>query len=87
MSGKKIDFFSKRKVFFGISIGLILIGIVFNCIFGINLDIQFSGGAMNVRSSSGRNIFMIPALTYTFPFLSFGLMTVTVKDVLTSLPR
>lgn len=46
MSGKKIDFFGKRKVFFGISIGLILIGIVFNCIFGINLDIQFSGGSL-----------------------------------------
>ena len=46
MNEKKIDFFGKRKVFFGISIGLIIIGIVFNVIFGINLDIQFSGGSM-----------------------------------------
>ncbi len=46
MSEKKIDFFGKRKVFFGISIALILIGIVCNCIFGVNLDIQFKGGSM-----------------------------------------
>lgn len=46
MSDKKIDFFSKRKVFFGISIALILIGIVCNFIFGVDLDIQFKGGSM-----------------------------------------
>jgi len=46
MNEKKIDFFGKRKVFFGISVGLIIIGIVCNFIFGINLDIQFSGGSM-----------------------------------------
>jgi len=46
MSDKKLDFFGKRKIFFGISIGLIVLGIIFNCIFGVNLDIQFSGGSM-----------------------------------------
>ena len=46
MNEKKIDFFGKRKIFFGISIGLIVIGIIFNFIFGINLDIQFTGGSM-----------------------------------------
>ncbi len=46
MNEKKLDFFSKRKIFFGISIGLIVIGIIFNFIFGINLDIQFKGGSM-----------------------------------------
>lgn len=46
MNEKKIDFFAKRKIFFGISIGLIVIGIIFNFIFGINLDIQFTGGSM-----------------------------------------
>lgn len=46
MNDKKIDFFGKRKIFFGISLCLIIIGIIFNCIFGINLDIQFSGGSM-----------------------------------------
>lgn len=46
MSDKKLDFFGKRKIFFGISLGLIVIGIICNCIFGVNLDIQFSGGSM-----------------------------------------
>ncbi len=46
MSDKKLDFFGKRKIFFGISVGLIVLGIIFNCIFGVNLDIQFSGGSM-----------------------------------------
>ena len=46
MSEKKMDFFGKRKIFFGISVGLIIIGIICNFIFGINLDIQFSGGSM-----------------------------------------
>lgn len=46
MSEKKYEFFGKRKVFFGISIALILIGIVCNIIFGVTLDIQFSGGSM-----------------------------------------
>ncbi len=44
--GKKIiDFFGHRKIYFGISIGIILIGIICNFIFGTTLDIQFAGGA------------------------------------------
>ena len=44
--GKKpIDFVSHRKVFFGISLAIILIGIVCNFIFGTTLDIQFTGGS------------------------------------------
>lgn len=44
--GKKIiDFIGKRKIFFGISIAIVLIGIICNFIFGTTLDIQFSGGA------------------------------------------
>ena len=44
--GKKvIDFVGKKKVFFVISLGIILIGIICNFIFGTTLDIQFSGGA------------------------------------------
>ncbi len=46
MKNKVIDFYGKRKVFFGISMGLILIGIICNIIFGVTLDIQFSGGSM-----------------------------------------
>ena len=46
MSDKKFDFYGKRKVFFGISIAIIVIGIICNIIFGVTLDIQFSGGSM-----------------------------------------
>lgn len=46
MSDKKLNIFGKRKIFFGISIAIIVIGIVFNIIFGVTLDIQFSGGSM-----------------------------------------
>ena len=45
-SGKRVlDFTGKKKIFFCISLGIILIGIICNFIFGTTLDIQFSGGA------------------------------------------
>lgn len=54
VNGKKpIDFIGKRKIFFGISISIFLIGIICNFIFGTNLDIQFSGGAMIKYNYSG----------------------------------
>lgn len=44
--GKKIiDFVGKKKIFFSISIAIVLIGIICNFIFGTTLDIQFTGGA------------------------------------------
>ena len=44
--GKKIiDFIGKKKIFFGISIAIVIIGIICNFIFGTRLDIQFTGGA------------------------------------------
>lgn len=42
---KIIDFVGKKKIFFCISIAIILIGIICNFIFGATLDIQFTGGA------------------------------------------
>ncbi len=52
--GKKvIDFVGKKKIFFGISIGIIVLGIIFNFIFGTRLDIQFSGGATLTFSYTG----------------------------------
>jgi len=41
-----IDFIGKRKYFFGLSIILILLGIVFLFINGLELDIQFQGGTL-----------------------------------------
>ena len=44
--GKKIiDFIGAKKIFFGISIAIIIIGIICNFIFGTRFDIQFTGGA------------------------------------------
>lgn len=42
---KVIDFVGSKKIFFGVSLGIMLIGIICNFIFGTTLDIQFSGGA------------------------------------------
>lgn len=41
-----IDFYKKRFIFFGISLTVMLVGIIFSFINGVKLDIQFKGGAM-----------------------------------------
>lgn len=47
ISNEKImDFTGKSKIFFGISIAIFVIGIVCNFIFGVTLDIQFTGGTI-----------------------------------------
>ncbi|MDP4120360.1 MAG: protein translocase subunit SecF [Bacillota bacterium] len=46
MNTKIIDFIGKQKIFFGVSISLMVIGIICNIIFGASLDIQFKGGAI-----------------------------------------
>ncbi len=43
---KTLDFVGKRKIFFGISLAIIVIGIICNCIFGVTLNIQFKGGTV-----------------------------------------
>ena len=43
---KTLNFIGKSKIFFGISLAIILIGIVCNVIFGVTLDIQFKGGSI-----------------------------------------
>lgn len=43
---KDIKFIDHKKIFFGISLAIILIGIVCNFIFGTTLDIQFKGGSV-----------------------------------------
>lgn len=52
--GKRVlDFTGKKKIFFCVSLGIILIGIICNFIFGTTLDIQFSGGATMTFSYQG----------------------------------
>lgn len=48
-----IDFYKNRKIYFGISIALLVIGLIFNFVFGAKLDIQFAGGAMIRYSVDG----------------------------------
>ncbi len=45
MDNKILRFTKASKIFFGISLGIIFIGIICNVIFGTQLDIQFSGGS------------------------------------------
>lgn len=48
-----IRFFEHRKLYFGISIGIMLIGLIFNFINGTKLDINFKGGAVIKYSYTG----------------------------------
>ena len=49
-----IDFLSKKKIFFGISLAIFAIGIICNIIFGTQLDIQFTGGTIVKYSYTGQ---------------------------------
>lgn len=48
-----IDFYGHRKIFYGISIGLLLICFIVNIIVGTKFDIQFTGGTILKYSYSG----------------------------------
>ncbi len=48
-----VDFYKNRKIFFMASGIVLAIGLIFNIIFGANLDIEFAGGAMIQYSVDG----------------------------------
>lgn len=48
-----IRFFDHRKIFFGISLAIIAVGLIFNFAFGTQLDVNFKGGAFIKYSYSG----------------------------------
>ncbi len=50
---KDLNFIGKSKVFFGISLAIIAIGLICNIIFGVTLDIQFKGGTIVNYSFTG----------------------------------
>lgn len=50
---KGLSIVAKRKIFFCISIALILIGIVCNIFLGVQLDISFKGGTLLKYSFTG----------------------------------
>lgn len=51
--GKIIGFYKNRWIFFSISIFIMVIGILFSVFKGVNLDIQFTGGALLTYSYNG----------------------------------
>lgn len=53
MKKYNFDFIGHKKILFGISLTIIIIGIIFNLIFGTELDIQFTGGSIVKYSYSG----------------------------------
>ena len=50
---KDLNFIGKSKIFFGISLAIIAIGLICNIIFGTTLDIQFKGGTVVSYSFKG----------------------------------
>lgn len=50
---KQIAFMKNRKIYFGISIGLVVLTVLATLIFGVNLDIQFKGGTIITYSHAG----------------------------------
>lgn len=48
-----IRFYENRKIYFTITIALLVLGVIFNVIFGTTLDIQFKGGVMLEYAYSG----------------------------------
>lgn len=53
---KQINFIGKKKIFFAISLTVILLGLAVNLIFGTELSISFRGGARISYSYSGEDI-------------------------------
>ncbi len=47
------DFIGKKKIFFTISLGFLAVALVCSFVFGVNLDIQFKGGAIMTYSYDG----------------------------------
>lgn len=50
---KQFDFYAKRKIFYSISIGLMIVAAAFLFISGVTLDIQFKGGTIVTYSYEG----------------------------------
>lgn len=50
---KELNIVGNRKIFFSVSIALILIGILCNIFLGVQLDISFKGGTLLKYSFTG----------------------------------
>ncbi len=56
MNVNRFNFFGRKKVYFAISIALIVVGVLASVIVGPKLDIQFAGGAMIRYSVDGEEV-------------------------------
>ena len=52
----RFDFYKNKKIYFGISIALLVIGLICSIVVGPKLDIQFAGGAMVRYSVEGGDV-------------------------------
>lgn len=50
---KEIDFYGHRRIYYGISIGILVIALVWALISGVKIDIQFTGGTVATYSYTG----------------------------------
>ncbi len=50
---RNIDFYKKRRIFYAISLSIIVIGFVVGAVFGIKLDIDFKGGSIVTYTYEG----------------------------------
>ena len=48
-----LDFYGKKKIFFTISITIIVLCLIFAAVFGVELDIQFRGGSLMTYAHQG----------------------------------
>ena len=53
---KPVDFYGRKKIFYGISIGVLVVGIIASAIVGPKLDIQFAGGSMITYTVEGGEV-------------------------------
>ncbi len=50
---KQFDFLGKRKIYFIISAAIVVFTVIFSLVFGVKLDIEFTGGSMATYSYTG----------------------------------
>ncbi|MBQ3140662.1 MAG: protein translocase subunit SecF [Clostridia bacterium] len=50
------DFVKKRKIFFTISLAIIVLGLLYTAIFGVSLDVSFKGGSILTYTTTAENV-------------------------------
>ena len=83
MNNKKVfDFIGYRKILFLIPIVIAVITVIFNCVFGIEMAIEFKGGTMLTYSYTGK--IDTNAVKKTVEGENYGAVTVTTGSSMNS---